>query len=74
MLLTSQVMTFKLGVLLGSTMERMDQTDSTPQILGPALSGAFINGLGNDTECPHDKGAGKRLGGLAVLLLGRITL
>lgn len=30
--------------------------DCTPQILGPALSGAFISGLGSDTECPHGKG------------------
>lgn len=34
----------------------MDQMDCTPQILGPALSGAFISGLGSDTECPHGKG------------------
>lgn len=43
----------------------MGQMDCTPQILGPALSSAFINDLGDDTERPHGKGAeGAGLGSL----------
>lgn len=57
MLSTSQVTTFKLGELLGSTMQGMDQMDCTPQTVGPALSSAFSNDLDNDTECPRAKGA-----------------